>query len=229
MRTELEKKLAILTLKNERKTVKPMSLFGDNNHKVIDMSIEVIEGKYDEDDLYLMEEEGQLTDNERMNIESFLFWLNGTGEELEDLLFDPNSLVTELPESESEETTCSSNTQICPKPCKECPFSNKSPQGWISDYSVEDFQKYMNAEVSFPCHMQMPNVDQMSPEQCKEAIDKGQAKLCRGYVEMLIKSCKAIRSNGQLIRAIKLVKEQGLNDDTMPIWEFFKHHDPEKA
>jgi hypothetical protein len=166
--------------------------------------------------------EPELTDGEKDIVIGVLDWMDcSSGEELVELLFDENSLVTELP---TEPETCKPKFTICPNLCKECPFSNESAKSWIADYEPRDFQNYMTNEVSFPCHMQMPDVDTMTPEACKEAIEKGEAKLCRGYVESIIKSCKSIRDNEQLKEAIEIVKAQGLSDKSMPIWEFVKHH-----
>jgi hypothetical protein len=223
MRTELEKKLAILTLQKERETVQPVSMFGDDNHKAIDLSIKVIEGNITEGDLYSMEEDGELSDTERMNVESFMFWLDGTGEELEEILLDPDNLVTELPTNKEVV-----GKKHCTKMCKECPFSNKSAEGWLADYTGQDIIDFMNAEVSFPCHLQMSD-GELNIDQTKRAIDKGEMKLCRGYVELIVKSAKSPYKNEQLVEAIKDVKENGLSDNSMDIFEFFEHHNLEKS
>jgi len=218
MRTELEKKLAILTFKKEREIVQEITLFGDNNHTIIDYSIDVIEGKYDEDEIYNLEEEEVITEGERSSIIEVCYWVTGNGEELVDLLWNEESLVTELP-NESKVVS----QKHCAKTCKECPFSNTSLPGWLSDYTGQDILNFKNAEASFPCHMQMTDGD-LSVEQTQQAIDKGEMKLCRGYVEFVIKSCKQVTKNEQLAKAIEEVKADGLSDHTMSMFEFFKHH-----
>jgi hypothetical protein len=230
MRTELEKKLAILSFLKDKLVIPEYNFFGDNNHKAYDIAIECLKGQHDYDDIYAMCDtdlddewsEPELTDGEKDIVIGVLDWMDcSSGEELIELLFDEGSLVTELP---TESDTCKPKFTICPNLCKECPFSKESPKSWIADYKPSDFQKYMTGEVSFPCHMQMPDVDTLSPEACKEAIANGEAKLCRGYVESIIKSCKSIRDNEQLKEAIEIVKAQGLSDKSMPIWEFVQHH-----
>ena len=234
MRTELEKKLAILSFQKDKLVIPEYNFFGDNNHKAIDIAIQCINGDYDHDDIYAMAEEDpddewaepELSDGEKDIVIGVLDWLDGSsGEELVELLFSSDSLVTELP---TDKVTTKPKFTICPNLCKECPFSKESPKSWIADYEPSDFQKYMSSEVSFPCHMQMPDVDTLSPEACKEAIANGEAKLCRGYVESIIKSCKSIRDNEQLKEAIEIVKAQGLSDKSMPIWEFVQHHSLEE-
>ena len=224
MRTELEKQLAILTFQKEREVVQQITMFGDNNHTIIDYSIKVIKGELNEDDIWdrceeVDGEEAILTDGEGENIRGICDWLNGDGEELVDLLWNEENLVTELP-SEGVKVV---SQKHCAKQCKECPFSKNSMQGWLSDYTGQDIINFMNAEASFPCHMQMTD-GSLDIEQTKEAIEKGEMKLCRGYVECVIKSAKSPYKNEQLVEAIKLVKEEGLSENTMDIFEFLEHH-----
>lgn len=120
MRTELEKQLAILTLQNEREVVPEETMFGDNNYTIIDYSIDVINGKIDIDTLYELEENEDISEGERSGIEEFHYWLNCEGEELVDLLWNEDSLVTELPN-----TSCSPKLVVCAKMCNECPFSTR--------------------------------------------------------------------------------------------------------
>lgn len=112
---------------------------------------------------------------------------------------------------------------VCKKTCKECPFSNQSMKGWLADYDVQDIQNYMSREVSFPCHMMMSK-DDMDANETKEAIANGEMSLCRGYVESVIKSAKMPYANKQLVEAIAQVREEGLSDNTMSIFEFINHH-----
>lgn len=216
MRTELEKQLAIFTLKNELVNAPKMNFFGDNNHESIRLSIELIEGKITIDDVYHMEEDEVITEGELSSVLGYDEWLNGD-EELVELLFDESSLVTELP------AVSTGTINICSKTCGECPFSNKSIPGWLAEYQPKDLNNFMNGEVSFPCHMTMKNGD-MSPQETQDAIASGELRMCRGYVESMIKSCKSPYRNKQLVAAIELVREQGLSDNTMSMNDFFEHH-----
>lgn len=111
----------------------------------------------------------------------------------------------------------------CEKLCNECPFSKNSPNGWLADYSVDDIKEIMNQEGLFPCHMLMPDQD-MNQYQVNRAIETGELKLCRGYIESMIKSGKLPRYNQLLKDEIDRVKTDGLSENSMPIWEFIKHH-----
>ncbi len=112
---------------------------------------------------------------------------------------------------------------LCPKMCNECPFSNMSMKGFIADYSVMDFREMMRVEVSFPCHKSMGE-DDTDSEAAKTSIDNGEMTICRGYVESIIKSAKSPYHNKQLVEAIKQVKEDGLSEHSMSIFQFIKHH-----
>jgi len=216
MRNQKEIDLAILTLNKDRASATPMSMFGDDNIKIIDLSIELLEGKITIDELWEMEENEEVTDGERSSIESFQNWMDGDGEELVDLLWDEENLVTSLDEQGAVNI-------MCPNMCKECPFSNQSMGGWLTDYTREDILGYMNAEASFPCHMTMTDGD-LSIEDCQDLIAKGKMKMCRGYTEMLIKSAKSPWKNEQLIKAIAIARAEGLSDNSMDIFKFIEHH-----
>jgi len=116
-----------------------------------------------------------------------------------------------------------SKHSTCEKLCKECPFSVDSPKGWLADYSVDDIKEIMNQEALFPCHMLMAEGD-MTQYQVQKAIEQGEMKLCRGYIESMIKSGKLPRYNILLKEEIDRVKQEGLSENSMPIWEFIKHH-----
>ena len=112
---------------------------------------------------------------------------------------------------------------VCKSLCKECPFSNKSLNGWLADYTIEDFIQMQTQEVLFPCHMMLK--EEMSVQQAQKAVEAGEIKLCRGYVESLIKSCKMPKFNKLLIETRTNVKEEGLSEDSMGIWDFKTHHE----
>lgn len=113
---------------------------------------------------------------------------------------------------------------VCSKLCGECPFSNKSPQGWLADYSVDDIQNFMNGEALFPCHKMVAD-DDMNQAEVQEAIESGEMKLCRGYVESFIKSCKMPKFNIFLKGAIAMVKSEGVSEHSMSLRDFRKHHE----
>lgn len=112
---------------------------------------------------------------------------------------------------------------VCAKPCNECPFSHNSIRGWLAAYTIQDIKDYINNEALFPCHKMMLE-DDMNQEEVKESITSGEMKLCRGYVECVIKSCKSPKYNQELKDAIAQVKSEGLSADTMAVWDFEKHH-----
>lgn len=217
MRSEIEKQLAVLSLLKDRETCPQTSFFGDNNHTIIDYSIKAIKGEIDEDEIFQLEDDGDLTETERSSISDIFTWLDNSSESIADLLFDSNNLVTELPDTNKNIVT------FCAKTCKECPFSNTSLNGWLADYTFEDIQAMMATEKSFPCHMQLSE-NNLTFEEAEKAINDGKIKLCRGYVECIIKSAKSPYKNKQLVDAIAKVKAEGLSDNTMSIIEFRQHH-----
>lgn len=113
---------------------------------------------------------------------------------------------------------------VCKKICNECPFSNKSLNGWLGGYSIEDVISFQRNETSFPCHKMMSE-NNISQAQADKAIKNGTMKLCRGYVESMVKSCKSPFGNKLLVQAIAEVKAEGLSEDSMAIWDFKKHHE----
>jgi hypothetical protein len=112
---------------------------------------------------------------------------------------------------------------VCAKMCNECPFSNKSLSGWLGGYTFDDIQSFMRAEISFPCHKMVG--EQIDVFKVNDKIQSGEMKLCRGYVESIIKSAKMPYMNRILIEAVKQVKADGLSEDSMPMWDFKKHHE----
>jgi hypothetical protein len=112
---------------------------------------------------------------------------------------------------------------VCKKLCNDCPFSNKSAKGWLAEYSIDDIQQLQNQDALFPCHLMMTDGD-MTQGEVNEAIINGEMKLCRGYVESLIKSCKMPRTNKLLIEARALVKAEGVSEESMSMYEFKNYH-----
>lgn len=112
---------------------------------------------------------------------------------------------------------------VCKKLCKECPFSNQSIPGWLASYDVEDFKTMQDNDILFPCHMMMPDED-IPVDQLQDRIMSGELKLCRGYIESYIKSCKMPRSNKLLIQIRAEVKAEGLSEESMSLHQFNKYH-----
>jgi hypothetical protein len=112
---------------------------------------------------------------------------------------------------------------ICSRLCNECPFSDKSINGWLADYKVEDFKTMMDQEVMFPCHMTMKEED-LTIDEAQEKIINREIKLCRGYMESMIKSAKMPKFNKYLLEARAKVKEEGVSDSSMSIHNFIKYH-----
>jgi hypothetical protein len=216
MRKPKEIQLAILSLKKDKESAPMYSFFGVNNHAAIDLGLDILEGRIDEDELYTMEDNGDITDEERSDAMSYIEYMDGHIE-LVDLLINSESLVT----------ATDTNSTVCKSTCSECPFSNKSQRGWLSDYTLDDFKNYMAAEVSFPCHMQMSK-DDKTVEEAAEAVNRGEMTLCRGYVECVIKSAKMPYKNDALMKAVEMVNDEGLSEHTMSIFEFIEHHTPFK-
>lgn len=112
---------------------------------------------------------------------------------------------------------------VCKKICNECPFSNKSMKGWLANYTINDIIEIQSNELLFPCHMMMSDND-MTFIEVSESIKEGKLKLCRGYVESMIKSCKLPRHNTILINAILHVKKEGISKNSLSIQDFKNHH-----
>ncbi len=112
---------------------------------------------------------------------------------------------------------------ICKKLCGECPFSKQSLSGWLATYSVDDFKKMMEAEIMFPCHKTMSGGD-ITVEEAQQFIKNGKMKMCRGYLESMIKSAKMPKFNKELIEYREVVKAEGLSEQSMSIHEFVTYH-----
>ncbi len=107
----------------------------------------------------------------------------------------------------------------CKKPCNECPFMKTSAKGWLGEHEAGDFIEFMNAEVSFPCHLK--NDGGLSFDEIEQKIDEGEMVLCSGYVQFMKKACKLPFRNQQLVEALKGVE---VVDGIMTMPEFIKHH-----
>lgn len=113
-----------------------------------------------------------------------------------------------------------SNIEVCEKMCSDCPFSRKSLRGFLADYTVEDFVRFVGADFMFPCHKLVQ--EDMEADKVTELVVSGELKLCRGYVELLVRSCKLPRD--ERLHSVMLGISGALSDDSMSLIEFVGHH-----
>jgi len=226
-KNQREIKIMILALEKQREALPEFTAFGDNNWEKIDYQIDILKGVSefsDADDVYDREDElGDATSE----IAAAFEWMEGTVDN--DSLVDDEyyeAAQKELDELNTKGGLAPTNkVSVCPKMCKECPFSKNAMPGWLADYTPQDIQNYMSHEAFFPCHMMMPEgVDDMNQQQVQDAIAAGEMKFCRGYVESMIKSGKMPYKNKALVEAYNKVKAEGVSPNTMNIFEFTKHH-----
>jgi len=230
MRTREEIQEVVLRLKAEIPHIPSHSAFGDDNHKLQNLIIEAVENSWDWDDVY---EQG-LDSEEENNLSEAIEWNNGA-DNLDDVFwFDDDKRDQEAPEetltpslilAEPKER---SKVDICYKTCKDCPFSRGSLRGFLADYTIEDFAKFQQVEMNFPCHKHMVD-GSLSAAETHIRVKDGEMPFCRGYVESFVKSGIKPKKNKRLMEAIELVKEQGLSENTMSIHEFRKFHDIKEA
>lgn len=216
MRSNEEIKKAILVLQRELEVRPQFNFFNEDVHEIITASLDVLENIWDHDDVYDQGWESELENSACSTVD----YLHGEMD-LEEIIFGE---ITDYDDILNDNANDNDNkVVVCKKLCSDCPFSKKSMAGFLADYTIEDFQKYMSNEASFPCHKMM-SVGDKSVEETHEEIKNGKMKFCRGYVESVIKSAKMPRSNDLLIKAMEIVKEDGLSEDSMDIFEFRKFH-----
>lgn len=214
MRTAEEKFLAIRTLQNELRTAPEFTMFGDRNHEGIRYGIEILKGKKTVDDVYNDYEEGE-DDDVIGYVSDIKNWLAGD-HELVVMLFNEDNLVTEMKTPKKEPII------VCKKLCGDCPFANTSLKGFLAEYTIQDFIDMQTLELSFPCHKRTPA--DTTTHNVKKEIEKGNTYFCRGFVESIIKSAKRPYNNKLLVKAVEMVKADGLSDRSMSIMEFVKFH-----
>lgn len=217
-RTQQEIDQAIARIKGERPYVPNYNAFGDNNHELIDASIEALEGKWNyKTNLEDIADEKGWDENVIIHLQEAVNFIEGHGN-VEDLLWYPDKVYA------VEEK----KVKLCgPKTCVDCPFSKNSMRGFLADYKTQDFIDFMNLEASFPCHNSMETEGKSLTEVAKD-IEDGKKPFCRGYVESIIKSGKMPYKNKKLMEAIGIVKKDGLSENTMSIFEFINFHDQTK-
>ena len=111
----------------------------------------------------------------------------------------------------------------CREMCADCPFSNNAMRGFLGGYTKKDFIGFKNSESLFPCHKTMTQENQTTAD-CQDMILEGKMKLCKGYAEMLIKSCHMPKYNEHLIKELEILKKRGVSNKSMDMFKFIKHH-----
>ena len=74
--------------------------------------------------------------------------------------------------------------QVCPKPCRECPFKRTAWPGYLGADTPTGFVHKTESGVPMPCHL---TVDYETPGWEERAND---APLCAGSITFLANSCK---------------------------------------
>lgn len=116
------------------------------------------------------------------------------------------------------------NLTVCIKICKECPFSKSSPKRWLGSHSLQGVLAAQQEGKLFSCHLQ--RVDGMT----NHDIERGDVKICRGYLVSASKSDLKFGNNpetgAELTRLQELVEREGKEDknEILSSQEFEEHH-----
>lgn len=212
----LDKRTLIKIFEHQKTITKQFNHFGTDKHAVCDATIAILEQDVCEECFDEQEAIADLYGVDTIELSSIFEYLNGIIP-LEDILYEKLDNFKEFIEG-----NVATELQVCAKLCGDCPFANTSMKGFLADYTIEDFEAYQRGEFLLPCHKLMPQ-EGLSPEETMQQVKSGKLKLCRGYVESIIKSAKA-PIDKSLSKAVKAVREQGLSDRSMSIFEFRKFH-----
>ncbi len=213
-KTPAEIALMIIALEKQKEALPRYTMFNDDNHLLYDTQISILKGEItDENEIYDNEEE---YGSQASDIAYIFEWMLG-GVDDTDIVDEEHLVAAKV------EVVTAPKLNVCTKQCGECPFSKTSMKGWLANYTIENIEEYMRHEALFPCHMMMKDGD-MNQAAVQTAIEEGKLKLCRGYVESIIKSAKSPFRNKFLVQAVKDVKAQGLGENSMDIMEFRTHH-----
>ena len=111
---------------------------------------------------------------------------------------------------------------ICSYVCGDCAFTNKA------DYKIpthiKGFERMANEARSFGCHSQNLPDDFQDRSKREELYNSGAVRLCRGFVEMMVKTGKSPQNNALLKKSMEFVKAQGLAAETMTLSETTEFH-----
>lgn len=115
------------------------------------------------------------------------------------------------------------NLTMCKKVCKECPFSEKSPSGWLGDHTIEGITEAIQFEQLFSCHLQRSEFIDIN----KQQVESGVQNVCRGFVISASKSCKRFGQNPitgeQLLKLQNEIKKSEF-EGVLSKWDLKKHH-----
>lgn len=205
--TEIEQMIACLLF--EKTKLKEFTMFGDNNWVAIDTQIDVLKKVIlDEDELYDMQEDGEIEEHAVSAAIDAFQWLEGYDMELCD------TKPEDLPKDSTD------HTKQMKRPCNQCPFRRKSLQGYLgeSSYNPEEFLMQLELPDVHPCHTQ---VDWES-ENLDEVMKK--APRCVGSIQHM-NNCGKISRYKPIA---DLQKQYGKNDEVFK-WkqEFIQHHKKE--
>jgi len=114
---------------------------------------------------------------------------------------------------------------VCTKICKECPFSNAAPRGWLGSHTLPDILAAQHAGKLFSCHLQrhdgMTNND----------IKAGSVPICRGYLVSATKSGITLDKDPQNGLDLSQLQAQVMQENAEDLstilsqQEFKEHHD----
>lgn len=90
-------------------------------------------------------------------------------------------------------------------------------RGWLADYTIDEILEFFRRDVPFPCHMTMG--ESLTVSDLDPMIRAGDIMICRGYLEMMKKSCKL--PFGILA---EILPDITVSNQAMTTWEFAKHH-----
>ncbi len=204
MRSQSEIDIQINRLERLRRRLPETTIFGDNNHLLIDTQIEILKGEINEDDVYDNEEEhgdniSTLTDT--------LQWLEG-----EDIqLVEDDDLKKDIIDGTTDEPC----TTPKGKQCKECPFRKSSLAGYLGEASYNPHEFLSTTENDpIPCHMAVD-------WEKEDGIDKQYKTPCIGSLKFL-KNTMRIPRNPEYAKLLKgITKDETVFEKKA---DFINHH-----
>ncbi|VAW95327.1 hypothetical protein MNBD_GAMMA22-36 [hydrothermal vent metagenome] len=116
------------------------------------------------------------------------------------------------------------NLSICKKICKECPFSQSSPKGWLGPHSLEAVIETQQQGKLFSCHMVRKQ------DMVHQDIECGDIRICRGFIASATKSGIVFDRETETHRALSdlqiLVSSEAKEsfDSILSCNEFVTHH-----
>ena len=203
-RTKEDINRMLKALKNQRESIPEFDVFNTNNHLLINLQMDIIEGVIsDEDELYdEIKLQNDLSEDELSDVALAFQWLDC---EIED------DGICDKEYFETGEMRC------CKIPCNDCPFRKNSIPGWLSTYSPQDLHHLiMVSEMPFPCHLS-------HTEELKFG-DAGNSEhpLCAGAL-MFMKVNGKIPRDPEMAKIVKNIDKKDCKN-ILSVQEFYKHH-----